>query len=239
MILLAFCRVPYPALILLGGIQTGKKIIDLVGDVSYADSVIFISMDYPYKGKKKFKGLDIFGSIHKIRSAIFNSVSGIMLILDYLHNRDDIDKEKIFVAGISFGGFSATAAAGIDKRIKAANIVYCGGDIRDLLIRNMIINKDFNNKTLINIVGNFAYLLVRPAEPLFYIDKISPNPVLMINGKDDERVPYSSAIKLFDKAKEPKDIIWFDTEHIHPSKSDITQKITEEILKWYLEKNLI
>ena len=88
-----YLRVPvkkdkkYPALILLGGIQTGKKIIDLVGDVSYADSVIFISMDYPYKGKKKFKGLDIFGSLHKIRSAIFNSVSGIMLILDYLHNK--------------------------------------------------------------------------------------------------------------------------------------------------------
>lgn len=232
-------RNKYPAIILLGGIVTGKNVINLVGDVQHADSVVFISMDYPYDGKKKFKGLEILGSLNKIRKAVFNSVSGIMLAVDYLYQREDIDYSRLFIAGVSFGGFAATTAAGIDQRIKALIVVYCGGDIRNLLIHNMFLNKNIKSRILTHIVGNFSYFLIRPNEPLFFIDKIAPRPTLMISGEDDERIPKEYALKLYNKAKEPKDIIWFDTKHIYPTRSDITQKITEQILMWFLKKDLI
>ena len=229
----------YPAVILLGGIVTGKDVINLVGNVEHADSVIFLSMDYPYDGKKKFKGFEILGSVNKIRNGVFNSISGVMLAVDYLSQRNDIDLSRLYIAGVSFGGFAATTAAGIDKRIKALVIVYCGGDIRNLLIHNMFLNKNINSKILTHIVGNFSYFLIRPNEPLFFVDKISPRPILMISGENDERIPKEFAMKLYNRAKEPKDIIWFDTKHIYPTKSDITQKITEHILMWFLKKDLI
>jgi len=229
----------YPAFILLGGLVTGKDVIDLVGDVSYADSVIFLSMDYVYEGKKKFKGLEILGSLGKIRWAVFNSISGILVLTDYLCSRKDIDKSRIFLAGVSFGGFFSTTDGGIDDRIKAVISVYSGGDIKNLLIYSLIRDQHIKGKTINKILGSFGAFLIKPAEPLLYVDKISPRPLLIISGKKDERIPPRFVKKLYDRAKAPKDIIWLETNHIHPTKSEITQKITEIIMNWFLEKKLI
>ena len=42
--------------------------------------------------------------------------------------------------------------------------------------------------------------------PLNWIDKISPRPLLIVHGADDETVDPSHARELYEKAKEPKDI---------------------------------
>jgi fermentation-respiration switch protein FrsA (DUF1100 family) len=46
-----------------------------------------------------------------------------------------------------------------------------------------------------------------------YISKISPRPVLLLNGKRDEVVPSGATEALFERARDPKRIEWYDAGH--------------------------
>ena len=53
------------------------------------------------------------------------------------------------------------------------------------------------------------------------VSRISPRPVLMQNGRKDLLVPSDRAKALYDAAKEPKDIRWYDSGHLLPAKAYI------------------
>jgi len=100
-------------------------------------------------------------------------------------------------------------------------------------------NIQWGPRFLRNSAGFLAELLVLPVEPLRYVDRIYPRHFLMVNGSDDEKIPQESVQKLFEKAKQPKELIWFDTKHIKPTRSELTQELTEIVNQWFQEKNLV
>ena len=225
-----------PALILLGGLVTGKNVINLVADVEEINRVVIISMEYPYTGKKKFKnGLEMLYHYPEIKRGLNHSIWGIMHIVDYLYKHPWIDKERIFLAGASFGAFFAVVAGAADERIAAVLTCYGGGDIRSLMAYNL----HFKPKIINRGLGWFFSLFVTPFEPLKYVDKIAPRPFLMINGKEDEQIPLGCVTKLFEKAGEPKELIWFETKHVRPTKNALTLELTSIIAKWLKKNNLL
>ncbi len=69
--------------------------------------------------------------------------------------------------------------------------------------------------------------------PANYIGRISPRPLLMINGTHDtDHVKETSAEPLYRLAKPPKLILWADTGHQLP-----TEEHRAALLKW-LRENL-
>lgn len=58
---------------------------------------------------------------------------------------------------------------------------------------------------LFQLRKGFSQMQVRPID---VIAKISPRPILMINGLEDKRISEKQASRLFDAAKMPKQIIW-------------------------------
>jgi len=223
-----------PALILLGGMVTGKDVIKLIAEIEEINDVVIVSMEYPYTGKKKFKNaLELLYHYPEIRTALDHSVWGVLHIIDYLYKHTWIDKEKVIVAGASFGAFFAVISGAIDERISAVITCYGGGDLSSLAAYNLPYKTEIINKVL----GNLFSFLVVPFEPLKYVDKISPRPFLMVNGKEDEQIPRDSVTKLFEKAGEPKEIIWLETkQHIRPTQNALTIELTHIIAGW-LKKN--
>ncbi|RKY89999.1 hypothetical protein DRQ09_00025 [candidate division KSB1 bacterium] len=225
-----------PGLILLGGMVTGKDVIKLVAEIKEIDRVILASMEYPYRGKKKFKnGLELLIHYPEIKAALFNTIPGIMYIIDYLYRDSKLDREKLYLVGASFGAFFTIIAGAVDERIRAVISCYGGGNIGYLMSYNLNYKPEIINKLL----GGFGALLIAPFEPLKYVNKISPRPFLMINGKSDEQIPLKSVMELYEKAGEPKEIIWLETKHLRPTRNKLTLELTYVVANWMKKNGLI
>ncbi|MFC1557340.1 alpha/beta hydrolase family protein [candidate division KSB1 bacterium] len=226
----------YPAMILLGGLNSGKDAINLVGELDLVRDLIIMTIDYPYEGRTKNVGvLEFLREVPSIRNASFDTAASVSVLIDFLETLTDYDQENIFVTGGSFGCFFAIAAGAIDSRIKGVASLYGGGDISMLIKDNFHWGPGFVRAT----AGFLAEFLVLPVEPMRYVDKIAPRHFLMVNGLDDERIPEASVAKLFERAGEPKELIWFKSDHIQPTPGKLTQELTEVVAQWLVESGLI
>jgi len=143
----------------------------------------------------------------------------------------------MYVVGASFGAPFAVNAAAVDERIKAVILLYGGGDI-GLLVESSS-TKQVKSAWGRKLLGKFVALLLAPVEPLKYVQYISPRPFLMINGLDDQSIFTESAKLLYEKAREPKELIWLDTKHAKPTMSELTRQLEQMMKKWLIEKQLL
>jgi len=219
----------YPAAILLGGKATGKYAINYAFDI---DNVIIIALDYPYEPRESYDLLTIIRDLPAVRSAIFDMIPSAMLAIDYLYKRGDVDTNRLMVIGYSFGAPFVPVIMANDNRADAAVIVYGGGELSTLIEHNVA---RYKSKYLARFLGFIGGLFLNPLEPLRYIDRIAPKPLLMVSGSNDEQIPRHNTEVLFNKAKEPKKIVWIESKHVNPRNEDLTRKILAT-LKRELEK---
>jgi hypothetical protein len=224
----------HPGLLVMNGFDTGKDVISIFRSTEEA---VLISFDWPYAGKRKFKGADIGLFLPRIRHAIIRSVSVVLTVIDYLASREDVDAEKIFVVGASFGAPFAVNAAAVDPRIKAVILLYGGGDIAKLVESSS--TKQVKTAWGRKLLGWFVAALLAPVEPLKYVEYIAPRPLLMINGRHDQSIFEESAELLFEQAHEPKEMIWLETQHAKPKMTDLTYQLEEMMKNWLLKKGML
>jgi dienelactone hydrolase len=210
----------YPAVVLLGGAETGKEAIRYITGMS---NVIIAAPDYQYK-RRPIKGtLQLLEEIPAIRKGALQTVSSVMLLIDYLSRRPDVDPKRIVVAGYSFGAPFVPCVAAIDRRPAVAAMAYGAGDIRGLVRHNFKSIGAVKSELL----SLLAALILSPIEPLRYADRIAPIPLLMINGTQDELIPPKYAEEFFKKARQPKKLIWLRSGHMTPENWALTRRITQ------------
>jgi dipeptidyl aminopeptidase/acylaminoacyl peptidase len=118
---------------------------------------------------------------------------------------DTKEIEKIGVIGHSAGAASGIISAARNPRINAVVAAAPFPSVEDIWNTN---RPRFFPKPLFELTFKFAEFRkqfsrnqVRPQD---VIDQISPRPVLLIHGIDDQRITQSQAMDLFDAANEPK-----------------------------------
>jgi fermentation-respiration switch protein FrsA (DUF1100 family) len=114
-----------------------------------------------------------------------------------------------------------------DRRAAVAALVYGGGDLNSLIRHNV---RRYEGPATSTFVAALGALLLRPIEPLRYAEDISPTPLIMINGTHDEQIPSANAQLLYEKAREPKNILWLESRHVHPQNVDLTRRIVETLV---------
>jgi esterase/lipase len=161
------------------------------------------------------------------------SVIDIRQILDWAMTRREIDSKKLFISGISFGGFVSTITMGMDERIKAGVFVVTGGNANKLTWTNkegkyrdrykrseaehfQVISE---YELYLDQVKKYGFENV-PAkhisfltDPLTFADNLKDRPVLMINAKYDKYIPVESATELWQAIGKP-DIKWYPSGHV-------------------------
>ncbi len=153
------------------------------------------------KKKYKFKGID-----YTLRDAIKQTVFDLRCGLDYLDTRSDINSAKTGYVGISLGGVAGTVFCGVDERVEVPVICIAGGGLRAM--------------SGVDGFGDEITSMMAPIEPLNFVERISPRPILFINAEDDEVIPKPMAMLLHAKADEPKKIIWYQSGHkVNPYKA--------------------
>ena len=224
-----------PVMLLLAGLFTGKDVVDLVEDMPGIEPVIILSIDYPYDGEKRIKWWQLLMALPKIRRAAMNCVRGLFMVLDMLEKREDVDPERIYLTGVSFGSFFGVAAAACDTRIKSVASLFGGGKIEKLAATNL----PFKIPVFNNFVGRLAKTIMYPLEPMHYIQYIAPRPLLVVGGESDELFPRECATALYEKAGEPKDLVWFQSDHPDPTNNELIQELTKEVIIWMKNRGLL
>jgi hypothetical protein len=219
----------FPAVIVIGGLDTGKKSVEITSELAGDRDLILMGMDYPYFGKRSFKGLGVVPHIPGMRQAALDCVQGVVMMVDFLHQRPDVDTEHIILIGVSLGAPVAVVAAGVDERITAVSALYGGGNLRPMV----------RSVTGSALAGYAAALLLAPLEPLDYVDDISPRPLLMINSPADEIIPFACSEELFSKAGEPKKMIRLETDHVLPDQFELLGELIVYVDAWLDEEGLI
>lgn len=124
--------------------------------------------------------------------------------LDYIAARPGIDRNRLFVLGQSLGGANAIAAVGSRPPggIRAVVIESAFSSYRDI-VRDKI--ADIPLLSLLRTPLSFL-LIGNGFSPDAAVAAISPTPLLIIHGTGDRVVPYSQGKRLFELAREPKQL---------------------------------
>jgi fermentation-respiration switch protein FrsA (DUF1100 family) len=114
--------------------------------------------------------------------------------MDYVRSRQDVDPERLFVFGQSLGGTNAIAVVGSGNRAG---------------VKAVAIEATFYSYSSIasDKVSGTGWLMNDTYSAENYIGKIAPIPFLLMHGTDDQVIPYPHALRLMEKANQPKKLI--------------------------------
>lgn len=230
-------KAPYPCIVAQHGYTSNKKDNMIFALPLAREGYAMFSIDAQYHGERSKPGKDIFSvDVESDIRALTQTVIDLRRAVDYLETRPDIDSDRISYIGLSMGALIGSIFNGVDDRTKAPILVVGGGGWRTIITNSQIgpaiTMRKYIADNNINIEA-FAGAMAG-VDPLNFIWRISPRPVMFINGKRDLLVPVESNILLHRMAAEPKTIVWFDgiegepTGHIPP-----INEIMEICLKWW------
>lgn len=222
----------HPAAILLGGYKTGRKAVDIPTDTG---NLVLLSIDYPYSGPQRPHGLDWVRYFGTMRRAILDTPPAVLLAAQYLYTRRDVDPQRVTVIGVSLGVPFSVAAAATDKRIAGAALLHGGGDIATMAYYAFA---DRGPAWVMRALAWGLSWVVAPLEPTRYAGDVAPRPVLMVNAADDEFIPRSSVLVLYESLRQPKRIVWLESAHVATGDDEVVDGLMAITLEWMTERGL-
>ncbi len=203
-----------PVLLLLHGMGGNKSQMDsfalLGAQLGYAS----FALDAPLHGERSKPGkLIIDADLQKTHDNWVEAIIDYRIAIDFLETRKDIDAKRIVLVGISMGGMMGSVIAGAEKRVDAAALIIAGGDYMKLASesKHPIIPL---LKRSIDVAGKEkTESMLRDVDGIYWAEKITPRPVLFVNGLDDPIMPKACAQALIVATKQPKTIIWDPVGH--------------------------
>jgi fermentation-respiration switch protein FrsA (DUF1100 family) len=204
-------RTQYPAVCVCHGIPSGNPPDS--GDGGYpllAEKICregLAVLIFNFRGTGDSGGnLDILGWTRDLQAAI-----------DYLWGLNDIDKSHLSLLGFSAGAATSIYVAAQDKRVSA--VAACASPAEFTLFTEAdepqsVIERFRSIGTIKD--ADFPLSIeqwldgFRVVTPVDHVAKISPRPLLLVHGSQDEIVPISHARRLFEMAGEPKELVTID-----------------------------
>jgi len=163
----------------------------------------FVSLIFNFRGTGGSQGnLDLDGWTRDVKT-----------VVDFLLTLEVVDKSRLSLVGFSGGAAVSVYVAAHDPRISYVIACACPSVFSFLVDREQgssliqhfrsigVIRDDGFPPSLDGWLEGFNLV-----SPIRWIDKISPRPLLLVHGEEDEVVPVEHAFKLYEQAKEPKEI---------------------------------
>lgn len=135
-------------------------------------------------------------------------------VLEYIYNMKEVDKDKISLIGFSGGAAVSAYVASEDPRVSSLVLCSCPAEFRLVtdVTRAKSMIEHFRHVGIIRNnnfppsvdewLDSFSQL-----SPINRIAKISPRPLLIVHGAEDDVVDPQDAWVLYNSAGEPKDIL--------------------------------
>ncbi|HMB33034.1 MAG TPA: hypothetical protein VKV41_03335 [Methylomirabilota bacterium] len=231
---------PYPGVVLVGGMELGRRVAALRGLDAIARYAVIVSPDYPIQvDAHALEGLGLLAAGPRLRAAALDLVAQVSLQVDYLLSRRDVARDRVFLVGSSFGAPAVVIAGGVDPRPAAVIALYGGGHVGSLVSHVLTLGRGGISPWQASLAGHGLALLLLPLEPTRYAGRIAPRPLLMVNGARDSLIPRANADALYAAAREPKDILWMASEHVHPDETELIGAVSGWIAAWLAKRGLL
>ncbi|MDY6853478.1 MAG: alpha/beta hydrolase [Thermodesulfobacteriota bacterium] len=138
-------------------------------------------------------------------------------VIDSFFKQPWVDKERISLMGFSGGAAVSMFVTAQDKRISHLVTCACPSEF-NFINEPEKVALFINQARGIGIIREQTYppslkewlAGFKKISPIRWVDKISPRPILIIHGSNDEVVDIGHAWKLYEKAKNPRDILIVD-----------------------------
>lgn len=209
-----------PLAVILGGHYTGREAARLLGETP---GVVVAAMSYPYEGSPRPDALTFLKDIPRIRKAFLDTPPAILVALDYLLQRPEVDSGRVEAIGVSLGAPFVVIAGALDQRItRVWSLHGSGGSFAPLQAQ---MRREIPFAPLRFVAAGVANLIIDGPrlDPVRWAADISPRPFLMVNASDDERLPRRAVESLYASARDPKELIWMSGVHIRADKETITR----------------
>jgi len=139
------------------------------------------------------------------------------VVIDYMWFLRQVDRSRFCLMGFSGGAAVSTYVAANDSRVSRVVLCACPAEFRGLIEEEAGQSsiQHFRRIGMIRDAG-FPPSLddwlhgFKQMTPLQWVDKISPRPLLLLQGTDDDLVEASHTYRLYEKAKEPKEMAFVD-----------------------------
>lgn len=204
---------PFPCVVFLHGIGNDKELMrKLELDLPFVEAgFAFVSFDQLTRGERKLQTRSGLAGAEAFRVRAAHTVNDTRRLLDYLTSRPDIASNRIYLVGVSYGAITGTIAAALDARLRAAALIYGGGNLRELLAARAIGEPGRPRRLLYNAVG---WYFCSVFDPVRYAARIAPRPVLLQNGRADTVIAPAAARTLQEAVRPPKRILWYEGDHL-------------------------
>lgn len=145
----------------------------------------------------------------RLPTVLLDIEAGFTWLLEQPTTRD----KPIFLFGQSLGAAmgSYLAATNADMQSSLDGVILESG-----FTRYRTITKDIASRHWLTWAVQWpaAWSMPRKYDPLDYIGTISPRPLLLIHGTQDQIIPFSQAEELLAAAQQPKSLLRYDGPHI-------------------------
>jgi hypothetical protein len=215
-----------PLVVLLGGHNTGREAVRLIPATRGA---IVAALDYPYRGEHRLRGLQVVRQVPAIRRAVLDTPPAVLLALDYLLARPEVDPSRVEAVGVSLGVPFMVIAGALDPRFTRVWALHGSGGSYGPLEANL--RRNIQPAPARAAVAGLASLLISGPRlaPERWAGRIAPRPFVMLNASDDERMPRPLVERLYASAREPKSIIWVRGGHVR-SRPEVVRPLVDTVL---------
>jgi dienelactone hydrolase len=211
-----------PLAVVLGGHYTGRKAAERLGDTP---GVVVATLSYPYTGDPRPDALTFLRDIPKIRGAFLDTPPAIILALDYLMTRPEVDTTRVEAIGVSLGAPFISIAGALDPRFGRVWVLHGSGGSYAPLEANMKRTIPFGPVRA--VAAGLATVIINGPhlDPVRWVSRIAPRPFIMVNATDDERLPRTAVDALYRSAREPKEVVWMSGRHVHSDRETIQRLV--------------
>ena len=187
---------PYPAVLLVHGSGGNKdtSYINFASGAMTKAGYATLSIDTQYHGGRARPGRS--GEIHMpdsytMRDGWVQSVVDLRRAVDYLQSRTDIDVGKLGYLGFSQGAMLGSVFGGVEARVGAFCLAVPGGGFVNIvqhIDQYPVLKAHWPIKNTPDVMRRVEEI-ANVTDPIYFIGRIAPRPLLLIIAKYDEIIP--------------------------------------------------
>jgi hypothetical protein len=219
------------SVVLLGGLETGERAATLIPD---SLPVAVLAMDWPWPGRHTMQAHQIAAATPAIRRAVLSSPGTLAAGLFALALTGEAAPARIAVVGVSLGVPPAVAALALEPSPPPAALALVDGaaDLTAMLDRGLL--RERIPSWLVGPAARLGARLIHPLEPALHGHTARHLPVLIINARDDARLPPHGIHRLH-AAFPTAEVRWREGTHVDPAQHELIASIAHEVHAWIEE----
>ncbi|MFQ5600926.1 MAG: alpha/beta hydrolase [Candidatus Krumholzibacteriia bacterium] len=221
---------PYPALVILGGLDTGRRAVQLLApELPYAVA----ALDYAYTGPRKMRLGAFLVHAPGIHRDLQRTGVALRDLVRYVAARPEVDASRVYIIGASLGVPLSCAVAAAQPPAGLA-VLFGFADHKTLLEHRL--RPYVGSAAVRHRLATWGALLTAGFEVTHSLPKLCGTPVLVVSSPEDLDLPPSSVEAVWESTCEPRRRIDVGGGHIRAHRDDaILEQVTAAVHSWLQE----